>query len=160
MNSDAFNFIAILGQLSLREIGQYHLIFFYFPIILFTGALIADILNYFGYTRAFKFGNWLIICGVIACMPTLFTGLAAAFSFDQTNPILLKHQSLGYATAISGSFYAGIRISTMFWKLPLLPSHYMGLSLLLVALVTWTCDYGGLLTYGSPLLHQKMQEKG
>jgi len=147
MPLDQFYIATFLAQSSMQIIGQAHAYFFYFPIIFFMAALIADILNYFGYQRAFTIGHWLIISGVVMCIPTIVTGLNAANSFDLSDPILAQHSYLGYATGISGSCYAGIRISAMLWKLPLLPSHYMGMSILLVALVSWASTSGGLITY-------------
>lgn len=131
-----------------QMIGQFHPIFLHFPIVLFVAALVTDILNYYGRSRAFSVGHWLIISGVIMCIPTIITGLAAAEAFDATDPFLEKHRYLGFATGIWGSLYAGLRISAMRWELPLAPKHYLGLSALLVALVWWTSDYGGLVTRG------------
>lgn len=137
--------MTFLADTPQQLIGQFHSLFFNFPIVLFTGALVTDLLNYFGKSRAFTAGHWLIIAGVVMCVPTIITGLSAAESFDANDYILAKHRSLGYATGISGSLYAGLRISAMCWKLPLLPAHYLGLSLLLVALTSWTSDYGALI---------------
>lgn len=125
---------------------EYHNFFFHFPVILFTAALIADLFNYFGKTRAFTAGHWLIIAGLLTCIPTIITGLAAAPAFDSANIFLEKHRSLGFSTAISSSLYAGLRISAMIWALPLKPLHYVGFSILLVALISWTSDYGALIT--------------
>lgn len=129
-------------------VGQFHAFFWYFPVVLFTAALIADVLYYRGKKRAFVIGHWLVIAGVVSCIPTLLTGLAAEASFDPGNYLIEKHRYLGFATAISGSFYAGLRISAMLWVLPLKPIHYVFLSLLLVALVFWTSDYGGVIALG------------
>lgn len=131
-----------------QAVGQFHPIFLHFPIVLFTAALIADLLNYFGKKRAFVAGHWLIIIGVITCIPTIITGLAAEVNFNPNDYLLQKHRSLGFATGISGSLYAGLRISTILWNLSLKPIHYLFLSVLLVALVSWTSDYGGLITRG------------
>jgi hypothetical protein len=132
--------------LTLEEyIGQFHAIFSYVTLAFFLAAFIADLLNYFGRTKALAFGHWFIILGVLSCIPTLFTGIAAEESFTTTNFFLEKHISLGYTTAISASFYAGLRISAMLWSLPLKPLHYVFLSLLMVALVFWTLDYGWLI---------------
>lgn len=129
-----------------QVIGQFHAFFVHFPIILFTAALVADLLNYFGKSRAFTAGHWLVIAGVVMCIPAIITGLTAAESFDAADVFLVKHRFLGLATGISGSLYAGLRISAMRWQLPLNPAHYLGLSVLMVALVSWTSDYGALVT--------------
>lgn len=124
---------------------NYHSLFVFFPIFFFTAALVADLFYYFGKTRALTIGHWLIIIGVISCMPAITTGLAAALSFDPTDYLIQKHNHLGFATGISGSFYAGLRISAMVWSLPIKPIHYVFLSMLLLALVSWTSDYGMLI---------------
>lgn len=131
-----------------EAIGRFHPVFLHFPIVLFTAALVCDLLNYFNKVKAFTAGHWFIIFGTLACIPTIVTGLAAAESFDPTDPILIKHLYLGYATGICGSLYAGLRISAMWWPLPLRPVHYVWLSILMVALVSWASDYGGLITRG------------
>lgn len=126
-------------------ISHYHSIFAHFPLILFTAALVTDLLNYFGKSKAFAAGHWLIILGVLACIPTITTGLAAAVPLDPKEYFLEQHRYLGFVTAISGSLYAGLRISAMLWNLPLKPVHYVGASILLVALVSWVSDYGFLI---------------
>lgn len=140
----------ILAATSIDQaVGKFHPLFLHFPIVLFTAALITDLLNYFGKTKAFIAGHWLVIAGVVTCIPTIITGLAAASSFDPTDYLIEKHRDLGFATGISGSLYAGLRISAMLWNLGLKPIHYVGFSVLLVALVSWTSDYGGLITRGT-----------
>jgi uncharacterized membrane protein len=129
-------------------VGQYHALFWFLPVILFTAALIADLMHYYGKKRAFVVAHWLVIAGVVSCIPTLLTGIAAETSFAPGNVFLEQHRYLGFATGISGSLYAGLRISAMLWYLPLKPVHYVFLSLLLVALVSWTSDYGGLIVHG------------
>lgn len=127
-------------------IGHYHALFSLFPIILFTGVLVCDLLNSFGKRRALTIGHWLVIAGVIICMPTLLTGLEAAKNFKPDDDVVAMHRILGFATAVSASLYAGLRISVMLWKLNISPNLYLGMSILLVALVSWTADYGALLS--------------
>lgn len=128
-----------------QTIGQYHALFLLFPIIAFTGALICDLLNTFGIKKALTIGHWLIITGVLLCIPTIFTGEEAAMSFNPNDAMLAKHRFLGFATGVCSSLYAGLRISAMYWRLAIPPNLYLGLSILLVALVSWTSDYGALL---------------
>lgn len=132
--------------MTVETMSHYHSFFAHFPLILFTAALVTDLLNYFGKSKAFVAGHWLIILGVIFCIPTITTGLAEAAHLDPKEYFLEQHRSLGFATAISASLYAGLRISAMLWKLPLKPVHYVGASILLVALVSWASDYGFLIT--------------
>jgi hypothetical protein len=42
-------------------------------------------------------------------------------------------------------FFAGGRIVVMKWKFDVKPTYYIGLSILMVALVSWAGDLGGLL---------------
>lgn len=123
-------------------IGQYHSIVLHVPILLFFAALVADIMYYYGKERAVKVGHWLVIAAVVACIPTILTGLAAAMVMDPNDPILAKHQFLGYCTGVCGSLYAGLRISVMCWRLQLRPIYYLILSVSMVALVSWTSDSG------------------
>jgi uncharacterized membrane protein len=122
-----------------------HNIWVYVPIFLFIGALIADIFNYYGRKHAFSFGNWLVILGWIACIPAIMTGLTAMQGYDLNDYFVSQHRYLGYATGVSASLYAGLRISAMIWKLPLKPVHYVVLSALMVALISWASDYGFLI---------------
>jgi len=132
-----------------QMVGQFHPIILHFPIVLFTAALVCDITYYFGKAEALNVGHWMIILAVITCIPTILTGLAAALPLDPNNPIVEKHRSLGYSTGIFGSLYAGLRIAAMAWEIPLKAVHFVGLSVLMVALVSWTSDYGGLITRGT-----------
>jgi len=128
--------------------GYYHATLFNFPLILFSTALGCDILFYYDKLRSLKWGHSFVVLGVIMCIPTIVTGLAASVNLDITDSILAKHRMLGYATGMFGSLYAGLRISAMWWDLPLLPKHYIGLSVMMVALISWCCDYGVLVAQG------------
>lgn len=126
-------------------IGQYHSLAVLLPIMIFTAVVICDLLYSFGKHKAFIIGHWLVIAGVISCMPAILTGLEAAQHFKPENNLLESHRWLGFATGISSSLYAGLRISTMLWKLPISKNWYLFMSILLLALVSWTSDYGILL---------------
>lgn len=128
-----------------HAIGQYHSLAALLPIILFTAALICDLVHSFGNRKAFIIAHWLIIAGVVACMPTILTGLEAAKYFKPENEFLATHRWLGFATGITTSFYAGLRISSMIWELPISKKWYLVMSILVLALVSWTSDYGVLL---------------
>jgi Predicted membrane protein len=148
MNKSLAFWSQILAVSPEQMIGQYHPLILHFPIVLFAAALVTDILNYFGKSRALYVGHWLVIAGVVTCIPTIITGLAASAGYDVNDPIIVEHRFLGYSTAIFGSFYAGLRISVMRWNLKFRPFYYLVLSVILVALVSWTSDYGGLITRG------------
>ena len=129
----------------MEAIGKLHAFFIHFPMLLFTAALLADVLHYFGKLKTLTIGHWLVIIGVVMCIPTIITGVAAANGYASSDFFLERHRMLGYTTGICGSLYAGLRISYMIWKLPLQPFHFVFLSLLLIALVSWTGDYGSLI---------------
>lgn len=120
--------------MDLKEIGQTHAILIHFPFLLFSAALIADMLNYFGVKGALKVGHWLVILGLLSCIPTLFTGLIAAESFEPGNELVAHHRFLGFTGGVSASLYAGLRISIMVWKIELKSVYYLILSVLLVLL--------------------------
>lgn len=126
-------------------IGSYHAFFVHLPIILFSAALVCDLLNYFGKAKAFTAGHWFVIAATLSCIPAIITGLSAAVGYDANDPMLVKHLYLGYGTGVAGSFYSGMRISAMRWGLPLQSYHYVWLSIFMVALASWTSDYGILL---------------
>lgn len=125
-------------------IGTFHSFVVYFPILFFVLAIVADLFHFYGKSSAFKVGHWCIIFGWIATIPAILTGVAAMQDFKVVDEILLTHRSLGYATGVAASFYSGLRISAMIWTLPLKPGHYLGLSVMMAALVSWTSTYGAL----------------
>lgn len=139
-----------LGELRLADsenaIGQLHSIFLLFPIILFTAVLICDLTYGMGKQGALKVGHWLVILGLLFCIPTIITGQEAAKSFDPLSPNLQQHLFLGFATGFAASLYAGFRIAAMLWTLRIKSTIYIGLSVLMAALVSWTSDYGALIT--------------
>jgi len=128
-----------------KTIAQLHSIFFIFPLVCFGGALVADILHYFGKLKSLTWGFWFVIVGVIFCVPTIVTGLANGENYDINNPIFTKHRFFAYATAIFASSYTGLRISFKLWKIPLKPVHFIILSAFLFALTWLTVDYGLLI---------------
>jgi uncharacterized membrane protein len=137
--------LANTSPLLLNEmIGSYHGITAHFPTVLFAAALICDLLYYFGKLSTLKSGHWLVILGVIACMPALFTGIVAAHEITTPSPVLAKHISLGYMTAIGTSLYAGLRISDRWWQLDVPASLYIMIDVVIIALISWTSDYGWL----------------
>lgn len=125
-----------------HTIGQFHSLSVLLPIILYTAVLICDLISSFGKPKALIIGHWLVIAGVISCMPAIFTGLEAAKHFPPENALLNTHTWLGFATGIMCSLYAGLRISAMLWKLPISSKWYLFMSMLLLALISWTSDSG------------------
>lgn len=140
------NTLAVLSKTE-ELLGHFHLFLWYLPLVVFNMVLISDLLSYYGKLKTFTLGHWLVILGLITCIPTIMTGLVIVNNFDINDVIVSKHQFLGFTTGLSASLYAGLRISAMWWKLSLKPMHYVGLSLLMVALISWTNDYGMLIQY-------------
>lgn len=128
--------------------SDFHTFFVHFPILLFSAALICDLLHAMGKPKALYLGHWLIILGVLMCIPTILTGLEIPDAAESTDPFVQRHRILGIATGIAGSLYSGLRIAAMWWHLRIRPTFYIGLSVLMVALVSWTSDYGALIKHG------------
>lgn len=127
----------MISTLNLSDYSHYHAISIHFPIILLTLALLGDLLNYFGVKRALIFSHYLVILGLISCIPALFTGQIAANALNPNDELVLHHEKLAIMGAIFTSLYVGLRISIMYWKIPFSPIYYLVLSLLLVLLFSW-----------------------
>lgn len=127
-----------------QTIGSYHALMAHVLMAIFAAALVCDVLAYFGKARALQAAHWLVIVGVVACMPVLFTGMAAAQAADVHDPFLARHITLGYTTAVATSLYAGFRIAAMWWHLQVPASFYLMATIIIVALISWTADYGWL----------------
>lgn len=139
--------VALFLMSSFEEaVGRFHPVVLHFPIALFTAALVCDLWSYIRKKEDYTVGTWFIVAGLVSCAPTLMTGLAAAESMDLENPILIKHRSLAFMTTAFASFYAGLRISALWWKFEVPGWFYAGLSVIMVAMVSWTADFGGLIT--------------
>lgn len=126
--------------------GQFHPIFIHFPIVLFSCVLICDVLYTMNKKGAFYAGHWLALAGAIMFIPTILTGLEAAESFDSQDHYLYLHKILGFSSGIAGITYAVIRLLALYNKLTLKPFAYLIISLIIVSLIYWTSDYGGLMT--------------
>jgi len=145
---------------SLEEtLGQFHPVVLHFPITLFTIALVCDLWSYFKGKEDYRIGTLFVIAGLIACAPTLLTGLAASEAMDQNDPVLIRHRTLAFSTTGFASLYTGIRIAVKWWKLEVPRWFYISMSFILVAMVSWTSDYGGLITRGvTPFSSNKPHE--
>lgn len=130
--------------------GELHPLFVHFPIVLFTSALACDLLNGIGKRGALYVGHWLIIAAVIMCIPTIISGLEISEAHEPSE-LIEKHKFLGFSTGIMGSIYSGLRISVMWWKIYIKPTLYIGFSIIMTAMVSWTADYGALITHGTSL---------
>lgn len=132
----------LFAVISPEELKGYHAIALHFPIILLTGALIADMLNYFGVKGTLKIGHYLVILGLISCVPALYTGLLSAQTFNPNDALILHHRFLSITGAIFTSLYAGLRISFLYWKIQFNAIYYLILSVLLVLLFSWIRNSG------------------
>lgn len=135
-----------------QVIGGFHPYLAFFPLMLFIGALVADIFYYMGKSKGFTAGHIFVILGWLSCIPVVVTGHFAILDFDATNAIVSEHQSIGYVTMWASSAYVGLRISAYLWNVPLLPIHYVGFSALMVAVVLWASNYGYLINLNIPPL--------
>lgn len=138
---------------------QLHDILLNFPILLFSAALVCDLLNGIGKTKALHVGHWLVILGAAFCLPTVLTGIGAAQHIDSMNQNLFIHKWLGFATTIFAIFYAICRTAALCGKGIFHPYIYIGLSVLLVALNLWTSDYGELISRKTTSLESTKQNK-
>src|ERR1700722_10305810 len=91
-------------------IGTFHPILVHFPIVLFTLTLICDLLYGIGKTRSFMVANWMLLGGIIMCIPTLATGWEASESFPPDNPIVPKHMILAFTTSSFALIYGIFRL--------------------------------------------------
>jgi uncharacterized membrane protein len=115
------------------------------PIILFTTALIADLFYAFGKGWGFTLGHCIVFVGSILCIPVIFTGFAISGFYNPEDLFLQKHTVLGIFTGIAAGFYSIMRFAAMRgkWLFPL--SIYIGCSMVMMGLVSWTADLGQLI---------------
>lgn len=143
------NFLLHAGHES--TFGLFHPVLVHFPIVLLSAALVCDLLNAMGKPTALTVGHWMVIAALVFCIPTILSGLEAAEMQDLSNTIIAKHRSLGITTGVMTSLYSGLRISVMTWKIFLPAKIYVLMSLVMVCLVSWTADYGGLISHGTSI---------
>jgi uncharacterized membrane protein len=131
---------------SIKQLGLYHPIFIHFPIVLFTVALICHLIAGIGKKGALFVGHWMIIAGTIMCLPALLSGLEASARFDPNDHYLETHKWLAFGTTAAGFIYSFLCIGALREKFHLPAIIYIALSVGLVSLISWTSDYGGLMT--------------
>ena len=74
-----------------EAIGRFHPIMLHFPIVLFTRrAFLRHLGAYFRKTGEYSAGGWLVNAGVLTCIPTLLTGIAASAGMDPDMSSLLS----------------------------------------------------------------------
>lgn len=128
--------------------GDFHPLLVHFPIVLFSATLVCDLLYNMGKRGALYVGHWLLLAGTFMCIPTLWTGWEAAEAFDPADSYIYIHRLLAFSLGAGGLFYSFLRAGAMLGKWSLHPLGYIILSVMLVALTSYTSDYGGLITHG------------
>jgi len=142
--------ILLHGDLD-NYVGTFHPLLVHFPIVLFTLTLICDLLYGIGKTKAFMIANWMLLGGIVMCIPTLATGWIASESFpvdDPILPIVQKHMYFAFTTSSLALIYGLFRLVSILKHWNIYPIVFVGLSVVLVTLVSWTSDYGGLISHG------------
>lgn len=129
---------AYLLQISTDKIlGTYHPLIAHAAILLFTLALVCDLIGWLGKERAISIGTWLIMLGATLCYPAIVTGSDAAKDLDPNLIFLKFHIKVGYGIVIYSSLYALLRLAAFFEYLKLHTLIYIILTLGLVYLSSW-----------------------
>jgi mono/diheme cytochrome c family protein len=94
---------------------------------------------------------WLLVTAVVGCIPSLVTGLQTGNTLFQDSPlphVALLHRNLAYGTSIVAFLLLALRVQAgdklVAWEKALA----VLLSLVAVALVSWTGYLGGAMTLG------------
>lgn len=128
--------------------GSFHPVLVHFPIVLFTAALICDLLNGIGKKSALVVGHWMVIVGALSAIPTVLSGLEASEGFDANDALIYKHYVMGLITLSYGLAYGALRFYQQYKDVQWPPLAYVVLSVILVSCTSMTSDYGGLITHG------------
>lgn len=135
--------------------GDLHPLFVHFPIVLLFVALAIDLLYLFG--KAQNPSHWFIIIAAAIAIPTVITGLLTSDE-HMDNAYVLIHRNWALTTLTYTVLHAIFRIYAMQSKKFFSAYLFIILSLINVALVTITAEYGGSITRGRGLFfHQQNQ---
>lgn len=129
----------------MSNLGHIHSWIWYAPMIIFVTVFLSDLLAYYGKLKTFKLGHWLVVLGFIACIPTILSGFSIQVNLDPNQVFVAKHRLLGIYTVGSAFVYACLRMALLKWDFPFKPIYYLGLTALMIALISWTNDYGLLI---------------
>lgn len=128
--------------------GFWHPILVHFPIVLFTLALLFDLLFSLSKMASMSMGNWMLIGGTLFLIPNLITGFEARDAFPPDDPAVHSHMIRALIMSFYAFLYTAVRLYLQNKSMQLSPLVYVVSSLFLVALVYWTSDYGGVLSHG------------
>ncbi len=133
--------------------GDLHPLFVHFPIALLFVALAIDLLYLFG--KAQHPSHWFVIIAAAIAIPTVITGLLTSDE-HMDNPYVLIHRNWALVTLTYTVLHAFFRIYAMQSRKFISAYLFVVLSLINVALVTITAEYGGSITRGRGLfIHHK-----
>lgn len=124
------------------NIGVFHPVLLHFPIVLLFTALAFDIL------KKSTTAHWIVIVAAAIAIPTVITGLEASETYHPGLAFIEIHErwaliTLSY-TILHALFRAYILLKKRVFSLYL----FIALSLVNVALVSVTAEYGGMVTRG------------
>jgi len=128
--------------------GEIHPMLVHFPIVLFCGVLVCDLLYGIGKKGAFFVGHWMLFAGALLAIPTVFAGLEAAEQIQASPGLIAEHKFYGLLTASYAIVYAIFRAYVYKTNWLIHPIIAVGLSVILVGLMLKTAEYGGELSHG------------
>ena len=135
------------------DLGQLHVVFLHFPIVLFWTALVYDLLGAVRKVHVYPAGHWIVIIAALLTIPTVLAGLDRAGDFME-DPNILLHRNFALATLVFALFHGAFRFLLVNRKKKAGKALLVSLSLINVALVSITAHYGGEIAFGN----EKSQE--
>lgn len=159
---DFLAFLETLGTKNAKEIfaaffpgisslKNLHPLVVHFPITLFSLFFCADSLGCLLKKIAWRhFATGLLYLGTFSAMLTIILGLQAAYSVehnDMAHNIMLRHQTFGISLTLLAFFLSLRRFFAHKNFLNEANYGYLSLSALLVILMIFTADLGGLMVY-------------
>jgi uncharacterized membrane protein len=136
------------------DLGQWHVIFLHFPIVLFWTALVYDLLGAVRKVQVYPAGHWIVIIAALLTIPTVIAGLDRAEDFVE-DPNILLHRNFALATLVFALFHGFFRFLLVTRKKKASKALLVFLSLINVILISITAHYGGEVAFGNG----KSQEK-
>lgn len=128
-------------------LGQLHVIFLHFPIVLFWVALVYDTLGAFFKVKTYPAAHWFVIIAALTAVPTVITGLIAFNSFTH-NPFVYIHRNWALTTFTFAFFYTLYRFYLLLKHNPGPKYLLVFLSAVTVALISITAYFGGKVAFG------------
>ncbi len=119
----------------------FHPVFLHFPIVLFLGALVCDLLYWFKGLRVYPAGHVFVIVAAFFTVLTIATSLDAAE--HSVNPLVHLHRNWAFLTLFYSLAYGTYRCIIVFKKKKFSARLLCLLTLGNVVLVSMTAYYGG-----------------